>query len=319
MLGGRQARKRFINTVYVGRFPLSIEPVAQPPLTGHRGPVRALAFSPDSRSLASASRDRTARLWPLSAPGEARVLAGHRGPVNDVAFSPDGEHLATASGDMQVKVWTADGREAFTLADQQGAVTAATFAQDGAHLACGWNMWSYGHVTLWDTGSREPVDLLRMAHGQLVFGLDFAPDGTLAIALAAGYIRLWKGGEQATIRGHGEAVRAVGFSPDGERLASGSSDRTIKVWALIDQTPQATLKGHTGAVHALDWSPDGALIASAGDEGTIVLWDAARGESVLTLTGLPRPLHAIRWSPDGATLAAGTGDGSILLWRISRS
>jgi WD40 repeat protein len=305
------------DALYQEEIPVKVEPAARSPLTGHHGQVHALAFSPGGHTLASASRDRTARLWTLSTGEEARVLAGHRGPVNDVAFSPDGAHLATASGDMQVKVWAADGSEAFTLTDPQGAVTAAAFARGDARLACGWNMWSYGHVTLWDTGSWEPIDRLRMAHGQLVFGVDFAPDGTLAAALSAGYIRLWKGGEEITLRGHGEAVRAVAFSPGGGRLASGSSDRTIKVWALPDQTPQAVLKGHTGAVHALAWSPDGALIASAGDEGAVMLWDVARGELLLTLGDLPRPLHAIDWSPDGATLAAGAGDGSILVWRVS--
>jgi WD40 repeat protein len=302
-----------------------IEPAAI--LTGHRSDVLSVAFAPDDTLLATASRDRTIRLWSLPDGAHLATLEGHRGPVHCIAFSPAGDVLASASGDMTTRLWLLGERGQASrptlsvLSGHQGAVEAIAFSASGHRLACGWNMWSYGHISLWDIHAHEAscelAATIRTAHGQVIFGLAYAPTSNLlAAALAGGMIRLWADQKEAfTIRGHGEAVRAVAFSPDGERLASVSSDGMLKLWEIAARGggPLATLRGHVGAINAVAYSSDGADLATAGSDGTVRLWDATRGEP-LAVFAVGRVAHCVACSGDGMWLAAGLSDGSVHLW-----
>lgn len=275
--------------------------------SGHAGPVLCLALSPDGGTLASGSRDRTVRLWETGTGACRAVLQGHRGPVAAVAFSPDGRTLASAGGDAGVRLWEADsGAEIAALDDPQGAVEALAWLPDGSALAAGWNMWSFGHITLWDGSTWESMHTVRADHGQLVFDIALTAEGALIAALAAGYLRVWDAAGHAvrTVRAHGEAVRCLALSPDGRRLATGSSDRAIRLWDVQTWGSTAALKGHTDAVYGLAWSPDGARLASAGGDG-LRLWEAASGRAIGS-TDEGGPLRAVRFGGSGgAVYAAG--------------
>jgi WD40 repeat protein len=95
-----------------------------------------VAFSPDGTHLATASEDKTAKVWDTASGREIRTLAGHTAGVVGVAFSPDGTRLATASKDKTAKVWDAVfGREVLTLAGHTNTVWGVAFSPDGTHLA----------------------------------------------------------------------------------------------------------------------------------------------------------------------------------------
>ena len=122
----------------------------------------------------------------------------------------------------------------------------------------------------------------------------------------------------ATLVGHQNAPSCVAFSSDGELLATGSADRTVKLWKIMSGLEQGTLQGHSGEIRAVAFSPDGRTLASGSEDGTLKLWDVTTGQELISLDASRGGVHAVAFSPDGNVLAssgaAGDGRGEILLW-----
>ncbi len=118
----------------------------------------------------------------------------------------------------------------------------------------------------------------------------------------------------STLTGHTSFVWGVACSPDGQLLASGSSDRTIKLWNLTTGKELRTLTGHTSIVSSVACSPDSQTLASGSDDGTIKLWNLTTGKELRTLTGHAGWVYSVAFCPDGQTLASGSRDETIKIW-----
>ncbi|RYP43642.1 hypothetical protein DL768_009817 [Monosporascus sp. mg162] len=124
----------------------------------------------------------------------------------------------------------------------------------------------------------------------------------------------------STLEGHGSDVFLVAFSPDGSRLASGSWDRTVKVWDAATGACLSTLKGHGGGVRSVAFSPDGSRLASGSNDGTVKVWDAATGAYLSTFEGHGGGVWSVAFSPDASRLASGSGsdsDGTVEVWNAA--
>jgi WD40 repeat protein len=117
-----------------------------------------------------------------------------------------------------------------------------------------------------------------------------------------------------TYRGHSSLVWSAAWSPDGKRIASASSDKTVQVWNAADGTLLYTYTGHSDTVYAVTWSPDSRRIASASYDQTVQVWDATTGYYPTTYAGHSSWVWTVAWSPDGRRIASGGGDQTVQVW-----
>ena len=281
-------------------------------LQGHSNEINNLSFSPDGQMIASASDDKTIKLWGKDG-RELQSFQGHSDWVVSVSFSPDGQMIASASKDTTIKLWSKDGRELQTFHGHGIAVISVSFSPDSQMIA------SAGHdktIKLWSKDGREQRTL--QGHNGQVNSVSFSPDGqTIASASDDKTIKLWRldGRELQTFQGHSDTVYRATFSPDGQTIASASGDKTIKLWSLDGRELQ-TFHGHADRVYSVSFSPDGKTLVSSSRDKTIKLW-SIKGWELQTFKGHRDCVIRVNFSPDGQLLVSGSRDNTIKLWSIS--
>ncbi|MFF9041582.1 hypothetical protein ACF090_39645 [Streptomyces sp. NPDC014892] len=314
------------------------------PLLGHGGAVYLTSFSPDGKYLATASYDRSVRLWDVADPSRAkalgRPLTGHTSWVSSAVFAPDGRTLASAGDDGTIRMWDVRDPRApralgAPLEGHDGTIFLIAFGPDGRTLA---SVGEDRTVRLWDVSDPAHVTELGApltGHSAPVRAVAFGPDGkTLATGGDDNTIRLWDVADPRApravgpvLKGHTSLVHSLAFSPDGRTLASGSSDNTVRLWDVAEprraRALGAPLTGHTGPIWSVAFSPDGSTLAAASADSTASLWNVADpaypsqvGEP---LAGASGEMFALGFSPDGRTLATGSGDSKVRLWSVPTS
>ena len=306
-------------------------------LTGHTGAIYLTTFSPNGKLLATASYDKTVRLWDVHDPHKPTLLGqpitGFGSWVSSAVFSPDGKTLAAAGDDHLVRL--------FDLTDpahpkpigqplnaDTGTVYLVAFSPDGKTLAAA---CEHQKVQLWDVHDvAHPTQGPALTgHTGPVRSIAFRPDGhylaaggddgsVLMYSLATG-TRVG-----APLTGYKDTVHSVAFNRDGTMLGTGSGDGSVRFWDTTDPTGAMPAIGlpltGLGAVWSVSFSPqDAKVFAAAGSDGSLRVWNLA-SPTLPLIIGQPltgsNGLDALGFSPDGKTLATGGNDTDVRLWTL---
>ncbi|XP_051694815.2 WD repeat-containing protein 38 isoform X3 [Oryctolagus cuniculus] len=252
----------------------------------HHGEVNFSAFSPDGRTLLTASDDGCVYGWETRSGRLLWRLGGHTGPVKCCRFSPDGRLCASTSRDCTIRLWDVARAQCLrVLEGHQRSVETVSFSPDSKQLASGgWDkqvmLWEVQATGSWDSSVR--IWDLRA--------------GTLEVS-------------HQELEGHRSNISCLCYSASG-LLASGSWDKTIHIWKPATSSPLVKLKGHTTWVKSIAFSPDELWLASAGYSHRVKVWDCNTGKCLETVKGVLDVAHACAFTPDGKLLVSGAADQS---------
>lgn len=289
-------------------------------LNGHDLTVWRVAFSPNGKTIATASIDSTVKIW-LPNGKLVATLQGHNAEIRDLDFSPDSQTIITASLDKTAKLWNLNGKEIATFKDHNADVRTAAFSPDGQIIATGSGDRT---IKLWQPDGT----LIKTIEGHKaeIHDLKFSPNGKFfATASADDTVKLWniEGKEISTIPGSDAAIRSLAFSPDGNILATASADSTVKLWFISDLKPSMkftkpaiVIDDHNAEVRGVVFSPDGKTLATASADKTLRLWKLD-GSSLAVFYGHNAEVRGVDFSPDGKTLISSDSTGTVKLWQLN--
>lgn len=304
-------------------------------LSGHKKAINMLAFSPNSRVLATASDDQTVKLWDAANGELITTLTGAEGHIYDLRFSPDGQTLATVSDDKKPRLWNVSaGQLQATLLGHKGKVRNLEFSPDGRTIVTGSDD---GTAKLWDTAtgklkatltvtkydglfkralSGDAYDLFAFPRGY------FSPDGQTVLTVSGDRTpKLWDaatGTLKARLE-HDQGSWGAVFSPNSKWVATESYDGNVRIWETATGQLRQLLVGHRNTIYDLSFSPDGRMLVTASRDRTAILWDVTSGKVKYQMGGFDGRVPRVSFNPDGTLLAAKGGYEShvVKVWNVS--
>jgi serine/threonine protein kinase len=247
-------------------------------------------------------------------------LPGHSGGTSEVAFSNNGQKVITAGGDQTIKVWDAKtGRLLKTISSLSGPIIDIAVAGDRVLSA-----HRNGDICLWNLGDGRQLNTYRRNDAE-VWSVAFA--GRMDQFVAASHdwkVAMWNVEASSKplhiFEGHKNAAQVVAFSSSsrGDVLASGSADKTIKLWNPKTAKLTRTYRGHRDFITAIVFSPDGKYMASASLDGNIRVWSTSSRRLYRSYKAHEGAIAGLAFATDNRTLASAGEDGAIKVWDVRR-
>jgi WD40 repeat protein len=291
-------------------------PLVPPRLSnGHTQPVQTVAVSPDGSLMVTGSTDGTVRVWNASNGQAVRTLAGQTESVTAVAISADGTQVAAVGDAGQLLVWTlADGTLKHTRIGMAGVIHDVAFLPDGTGVATvdadqALRLWRLPEAAKEVASDGAPYQVAAVSQDGKLYAVGGQSGGKHAVI-----VRDRESGQVvATLVGHTAAVTAIAFDKGGNRLISGSADKTSRIWKLDGGAAELFKhEGYPGAVLGVALSDDATVAFSTGSENVIRQWTVADGAEVRSIAGHGGVVQGL--IVRGAILISASDDGMVRQW-----
>lgn len=281
-------------------------------IRGHTDCVYRAVFSPDGKRFATASKDKTVRVWDTESGTEIRRFTGEDA-IDFVTFSPDGKRILFSS-ERRLRYWDIETWKEIEI-DHPGRI--AAFSPDGKIFVY---IFGYSNAYSFNIETCEVNSLGERERNIFINSLAFSPDGKrIVFATNDKTIYVWDVETKRDIlrlEGHTDGVNSAEFSPDGKRIVSASSDKTVRIWNAETGEELLCLEGHDWSVYSAAFSPKGGRIVSASWDRTVRIWNAESGKEIRKFEGHIDCVHSVAYSPDGSRIISASEDKTARIWTI---
>ena len=283
-----------------------------------------MKFSPDGNTIVTSGYSGVYQ-WDITTGTIKNVFGGHVRWVGSLAFSPDGKTLVSGGGD-ELFLWNFEsGERKMAISGHTTSVNGVAFSPDGNILATS----SGTRIHLLDPSTGEYKKMIFGGHWLFYhFDLTFSPDGKTLASLGSSLPHLWDVSNTTHIahlyklytpkqeNTPNTDYTSIAFSPDGQFLAAGNTDKAIHLW-YMGRTYITALLGHAKGVTSIAFSRDNNLLVSGSNDQTVRLWDFNSRSYITTFIGHIDNVLSVAINPDASIIASGGEDNTIFLWDVA--
>lgn len=272
-------------------------------LSGHKGIVDAIVYSPNGKFIASTGWDKTIKVWDAESGALVHDFVAHDGAVNCLAYSRDNKMLISGARDNSVRIWDTAMNMKYSLYGHQNTINAVLIDPSLRYAYSGgddmmlkvWDLKKKGESRTLKKMPRKINDIVVSIRGRDIYVATEGPDI---------YNLTVVGKEKLIFSGHTDEVNDIEYAFNNRYLISGSSDKTAIIWDVKNGKALQTLKGHTWKVTQVAFSVDSRFAITGSTDGTVKLWDVETGKELYSFENGVNAISALAMSPDITRIAS---------------